>query len=775
MKCCGKKMNRNLSTLTPPTQNQFFLEKNLGKMDRESFIAAIIAELEEQNKQQLPVQQRDVPSSSGSLIRSGNYTGEEIAFDAYKKLCFDYPLISFENSAAEENKNYAASLNRLTMEIRNAFINGAGSDSMLRTIFNLNPVFIHNLKVYIPSIITSDQVKSSSANIEEVFLCHRDLKSLSKVLSSDMTAIYDSIGSLPATSDRMGWAEVSEKFKLFVLESSASAVLHEFSQGNNSRQYELKGLDATLSSIAILSGLLFPAPTSKQTSRDSSTSAMTLKMYLLEALQERDNFATANAAFDTVRSCWLHLTLLCRDIFLRRPDLLKMTSPGTSMTTASSLLSKLGEALLLRSLEPQPALRDHPNSGESLFIFVLASLCSNFSESGKDSAQVLEFTTGRAAMLHYMRLGNSSTLRWFVDCCARAMQHAPTSVMDFPMDPSNYLLDITSLILSEDTLSSESLGSLLLGPSRLWATLLQILQEMLSRDTAALAAYHTSPSTPLPMASQALSGCTKRLVRAVTNACCRSCAVAVFSLRYPDLLHSIRLLLGGSEFSSFSTSSSALQLARTLQHTRSGLLLQPHTILSVSVAFYCGCSTSARPAESGSKEEKETLFQLVRVCSLTIGQELNLFLELLSQVVPARQVGIDATIRRPPQRDARLKIAPQLQQLADCTAWISRRELGAADERLQQLLRDFCSDCLSTMTKIAAATTPAAVVAPVATMNTMDTSSAEGGQDSSLADEDGEREEDFLDSIDAAVQNLRKKLKGLQYFLDANISSNKID
>lgn len=135
-------------------------------MDRESFIAAIIAELEEQNKQQLPIQQRDAPSSGGSLIRSGNYTGEEIAFDAYKKLCFDYPLISFENSAAAENKNYAASLNRLTMEIRNAFINGADSDSMLRTIFNLNPVFIHNLKVYIPSIITSDQVKSSSANIE---------------------------------------------------------------------------------------------------------------------------------------------------------------------------------------------------------------------------------------------------------------------------------------------------------------------------------------------------------------------------------------------------------------------------------------------------------------------------------------------------------------------------------------------------------------------------------------------------------------------------------
>lgn len=167
----------------------------------------------------------------------------------------------------------------------------------------------------------------------------------------------------------------------------------------------------------------------------------------------------------------------------------------------------------------------------------------------------------------------------------------------------------------------------------------------------------------------------------------------------------------------------------------------------------------------------------MRVCSLTIGQELNLFLELLSQVVPARQADIDATNRRPPQRDVRLKIAPQLQQLADCTAWISRRELAAADERLQQLLRDFCSNCLSTMTKIAAATTPAAAVAaPVDTTNTIDTCSAEGGRDDNLADEDGgEREEDFLDSIDAAVQNLRKKLKGLQYFLDANISSNKID
>ena len=137
-------------------------------MNRESFIAAIIAELEEQNKLQLPVQQRDVPYSgdNSSLLRSGNYTGEEIAFDAFKKLCFDYPLISFENSTATENNSYAASLNRLTMEIRNVLINGSGSDSMLKKIFNLNPVFIHNLKVYIPSILTTDPIKSSSAAVE---------------------------------------------------------------------------------------------------------------------------------------------------------------------------------------------------------------------------------------------------------------------------------------------------------------------------------------------------------------------------------------------------------------------------------------------------------------------------------------------------------------------------------------------------------------------------------------------------------------------------------
>lgn len=255
----------------------------------------------------------------------------------------------------------------------------------------------------------------------------------------------------------------------------------------------------------------------------------------------------------------------------------------------------------------------------------------------------------------------------------------------------------------------------------------------------------------------------------------------MFSLRYPNLLHSIRLLLlpeGGS----FPTTS-ALQLARTLQHTRSGLLLQPHYILCVSVALYCGCS-SAKPAESGSEEEKEMLFQLVRVCSLTIGQELSLFLDLLSQAVPpvvVKQVDTDGTNRSPPQRDARLKIAPQLQLLADCTAWISRRELGAADERLQQLLREFCSDCLSTATKITAST-PAAVAVAVATTTTTTTdasgteSRAEGGRDDSLAaDDDGEREEDVFDLVDAAIQNLRKKLKGLQYFLDANVSSNKID
>ena len=335
-----------------------------------------------------------------------------------------------------------------------------------------------------------------------------------------MTTIYGGIGSQPA-SDFMSWNEVSENFKLFVSESSASAVLHEYSLGHVSRQNEFKGLDSVFSSITILSGLLFTA-TSQDKSHDSST-VMTLKQYLQQALRVKDDITatTSSTAFDTVRSCWLHLSLLCRDIFLRRPDLI---SSATTLSSHLKLpLTKLGEALLLRSIGTQPARGDHPSSCESLFISVLASLCSSFSDVGKDSVQSNELATGRAAMIHYFRFGNTHVLRWFVDCCVRAMQHAPLDATDFPMDPSNCLLDVVSLLLSDDAMSAESLGEILLGPSRLWVTLLQILQEMVARDAAALGAYHTSSSTPLPTVSQSLAGCTKRYRTLSINCCLFFC------------------------------------------------------------------------------------------------------------------------------------------------------------------------------------------------------------------------------------------------------------
>ena len=127
-------------------------------MDRESFIAAIIAELEEQTSH-LPMQ-GDIALSSGLIRRSVNNSNEDLAVDVYNKMCFDYPLVSFEDG---ETKNYIAGLNHLTVEIRDKFIKKeTSSNSPLRKIFNLNPAFIHNVKVYIPSILNSDAAQSRS-------------------------------------------------------------------------------------------------------------------------------------------------------------------------------------------------------------------------------------------------------------------------------------------------------------------------------------------------------------------------------------------------------------------------------------------------------------------------------------------------------------------------------------------------------------------------------------------------------------------------------------
>ena len=89
---------------------------------------------------------------------------DEKIFDVYNKMCFDYPLVSFEDG---ETKNYIAGLNHLTVEIRDKLIKKeTSSNSPLRKIFNLNPAFIHNVKVYIPSILNSDAAQSSSTAVD---------------------------------------------------------------------------------------------------------------------------------------------------------------------------------------------------------------------------------------------------------------------------------------------------------------------------------------------------------------------------------------------------------------------------------------------------------------------------------------------------------------------------------------------------------------------------------------------------------------------------------
>ena len=121
-------------------------------MNREEFIASIIAAIEQQNAE---------PAITVGKIDGTRCIAESLQL--YRKLCFDFPLLSLENSNAN-SLTFPEILKCFNSELLKIISSSLTSSKELRSIFNLNAVFLNNLTVFIPSLLHSKAKIVTMAN-----------------------------------------------------------------------------------------------------------------------------------------------------------------------------------------------------------------------------------------------------------------------------------------------------------------------------------------------------------------------------------------------------------------------------------------------------------------------------------------------------------------------------------------------------------------------------------------------------------------------------------
>mmetsp|Transcript_20586 Transcript_20586/g.29486 ORF Transcript_20586/g.29486 Transcript_20586/m.29486 type:complete len:708 (-) Transcript_20586:910-3033(-) len=707
-------------------------------MNRDEFIASLIFELS--------IQQKTLPNSN---VVDDDF--ENRALNIYRKLCYDFPLLPLGSAAEIERfSKDIRCMSFLLLEYSCRFSGFNQKYSKFANVFSLNDVFVNNVTEYIPSLLQSPPTVEVSKNIQEslsalsaltktlflqlpkAILTSFDRTVLSRLFASDMATIH-AAEDLSTEEELLEWREICLHFKNFIVQSSASSLFHSslaLSRESNASADELEGMQALVACISCL--------TSVASGTKPEGAAVTLEMFLTQSLQDEDQNSTDKAvAADTVRACWLHLTMLCRDAFIRRPDLLKLSCPPIAHHPAQGqgagpILSILQSALL----------RGPPfSAGETAWLFFLGSLSSALSVSGSDESSLAE---GRAALLLPLREG----ALWLADTCrrlgARRSAASPQpSLLELDCDPVGCLLDAARLLVGPQNPAALLQHSFTAG--RVLPELLRLLLVWLGEDRSTW----QQRDGPLRPASPPLLAHSQRLVWVVSTACFRCPPLAEFAVRYPGMLAALRSHLSiwtepareslssatvESKASAGSDSSQALRL------TRGGLLLAPHLLLGLLTSLHSQFASSTG------------LLHLLQRLAALLEEELTL-------LVSGESAGIS---EREAQR-AQQTAATQLQQMAqtvDLLAMVGSAT-SAPIEDVRGVLTSMCSRCLQTLL--------------------VSTSRPDAGLGLGLSDNREEEEEaaeeqlQFEETLRGVKALLRKKLKALQSILDSNLSSSKVD
>lgn len=555
--------------------------------------------------------------------------------------------------------------------------------------------------------------------------------------------------------DLFQWRSLSSKFKSFVHDAAASAVIHNsirLSREFTAQTEELHGLQSLLHSLTELTRLIYRAAESVP-SKPLFNEPTNLSEYLQHCLSDQSvQLEEKMEAVETLRSCWLHYALLMRDILLRRPDLLALSLPMTPPSAPLPLLSSLEQALLPREEFPLFFAKfGHLTPGEVLFAFLLANLSSGLMGKQEERRQ------GRRSLLHWL-MSKPHILPWLVTACTRSHSAASSMFGDvyFHMEGATCLLDVAELVVKE----GEGEGALLplsgtlsaaLLSSRLLVTLMQSLNEFQERDMKAWAAT-AAVGQGLNRGGAVETGLANRagrLVELLTILCLRagSGRITEFVLGCPNLVPALTsvLVVTNSE-----QSGSRADMIKEAAFLGEGLLLPPHSVLCLLAALACtGLAGSTRS-------------QLLRATSLWTQwtcRHFELLMLLLDNAAGDTSV-IDGS-HPPPMEEGRVrerqKAVNQLLRLADSLKLLTLcgNYLRGAKEvdksELRNILSDLCGRCLMGLQKISG-------TKPV---------------DSDLQDEGDS--DSAVGVVEAAINTAKKSLKGLQSSLDENISSSKVD
>ena len=237
----------------------------------------------------------------------------------------------------------------------------------------------------------------------------------------------------------------------------------------------------------------------------------------------------------------------------------------------------------------------------------------------------------------------------------------------------------------------------------------------------------------------------------------------MFAIGYPELMRGLHSLLIPSSPGTAEEHSSPVTGGGSLAN----LLLLPSSLLLVlSVCLICGSNNKS------SEEERSQLLRIVQAASNSISKDLGLLL-LLDGLSSGGEDRTELT----GQTDRQRGVAPQVNRISEAFELVAQtdciRQLSAGNP-LERILKDLCSSTTANLTEYSIRMSPSNSSTLVDNPLPEELEASEPTSSEELKEKAVSRRE-VLETIDAAVSNLRKSMKMMLSMLDTNISSNKID
>lgn len=433
----------------------------------------------------------------------------------FRKMCFDFPEISDESLS-----QLAAATNKCIEKLDEANATKKVSKSALEQVFCLHETFVENVVTMCNAVAAPDSTKTNDSlpQGKHKLACVLFLRVPKLLLQTTADTLLPLLNAAP---NSVTWKDVILKFQSFVSLSTVSVIAAGSSTAAGSVQQLLADsacLTDTCAVVAQLGAFLVQAeqllgqldpstlPTdtntaasaedlskeeSGETSAEKANKTLNASLQLLDALGtvgitgnsfpslasllqtllanagsasgvvHNEHTQRLGAAVTVLKTSWLHLTFLVRDLLLLFPSLI----PTKAVLLLNALYAP-GEKDLFSMQK-----RDHfPTSAECLYVLCLSSLAAHVSNdtrstsdanvngSAHNSNNVLVCAQAKEALRAY--LDSSDNLSTFVTLCGRMNKYhnttstpttttTNTATLCIDAESSGFLIDVAMLYISD--------------------------------------------------------------------------------------------------------------------------------------------------------------------------------------------------------------------------------------------------------------------------------------------------------------------------------------